>query len=1627
MNKKNTKKELDNIAHTAGQIAGNSGVSNSVDKADTFIENSLVKSNSSRQEIIPIADRPGSLNNTIDRLTSNINEVVQPMAEKGLKNLADNFVTGAKALVTGDYTKEQMIDSAIDTAKIAQQPAKLLLSLPKAIFQEAALFANKGINEGLATVAPILSTGLEKVGLKEDGSTLSRKELIELYTDRLYASNQNNKAADLFLPERANNKYLSYTDTSQQAAQVAEDFGGNKFTQGVFATTAIAGSIFADAPTTGILSSLKKGWRSAIKRIEFEKIISSVDDDEIRAFTAKNLEGATEDVLKQADAIIKESNTVSEAQDKLIKLTSVYESENLVKQSEEFAAGGRVQDVIDSARKEQAAADALNKGQELFDTQRALKESVDKKARQQAIVEASKKRSNTIKDNVRKLTQERDELIRKNKISPKADVDRARQQRLAQVNEELKDLKKQRKIVDADLANAEKEIKKLSDDVNELRNKKTTAKDVELVKDANKASEALGRKKVLQNLRRKLQNQLQEVKDLFETGDISKETFENKTSTIIDRIADVENKIGNVKVAPKALSTFQKGKAVVTKQSAKLRTKLFGYKEKEALLEKEIKVNIPWYEDGKLTTKEIKLSGAIDRTTPINKLQMGEEFVSDATDVAGRLSLYKSKIRNLNTALEKTQKRFGEMFNRAYGSDAKLVAADLENYLLNKRAIEIIDDKGQSAININRKTAQKFVDQMDAKYAGDRVWENSNKIIRNTNKEQLTKAYKDGFISREEYLKILETGENYVPLYDDVGNNINPSSVEIKQLNSNIDAFKNGEGLTANVIDSTFAKAQKSNNSSVQNEVRKAFGNFILNSKQSVITKQVDDAGKKLFSVKEISRDTPVKSGALTYFDDGKKYVITAPDNYISAFGSPTSNDKFLPSLSNKILNFQGKMLTVNSPSFQIKSFVRDGLETLNNAASMVDDVKSGIIGQARSESVNAFKAISDLNRGVDTPNAIYAREYLYEAGGIAGGKSTTLNYGTKSKFSEVVQEGKVPTFENFQDATREITKKLEINARLSAFIDARKKGYSVLEAGALAQEAGVNFTKSGWLTDMAQPFYLFFNATIQGNAATLRAWKRSPATFAKAHAALALSVGTQETVNSVVAGDDWKDYIPSSVLSTNLVFIINVDEEGNPIYIKVPIPQIMAGQKNLLENGVDYSKQMVDGKERVGLIKALTEPLKLTAESLAPVGGSTIGQIGDGGDVLKSIALSANPDTLDPILQNIINQNNFGSEIYDKETIQVENKSGTLEDKTVLESDPEFGNKDIGKGLANLISKLLSPKDKQGQKLVNNEAAIYNLLKGYILLGDINSGVTTASELKNAITDGDQIDLDKISGVKTLFGSTPSDDTTVGFSKGAELEKAISAADSPATAREIMAEGLVAGAYATKESREKTGFTVSDTLIGNSMMGALLAEKYLTITDDPEFEAERAAAIEKIRDEYNEDKESFGAVKYKNLVYHLAGREGMWQQSDSAIKKYFEDNGIILETNKDGSVKSSDKNTMYEMYFASRRIPYPKAEIEYNRLDGIIKTLEGNTTAEDLEAFRQRYLDLYDSGFAGEETVKKKYKSFYNKAFNNNKEYFIDLLDKDFDINGIRTDIRLNYDPAVGAWFENYLKDNGY
>ena len=186
----------------------------------------------------------------------------------------------------------------------------------------------------------------------------------------------------------------------------------------------------------------------------------------------------------------------------------------------------------------------------------------------------------------------------------------------------------------------------------------------------------------------------------------------------------------------------------------------------------------------------------------------------------------------------------------------------------------------------------------------------------------------------------------------------------------------------------------------------------------------------------------------------------------------------------------------------------------------------------------------------------------------------------------------------------------VENAVRLSAFVHARNLGLSDMQAASLAKNLTVNFNRKGEWGPIANSFYLFYNASIQGSVRMLHAL-RSPKVRAIA-GGIVVFAAVLDMMNRIVGGDDEDeipryDKIPPWVKERNLVVMNPWSEEG---YFKLPLPWGYNIFHVLGQKIGEASSAAMGYKSDYSALDSATTVLSALAGAFNPLGSeATLGQ----------------------------------------------------------------------------------------------------------------------------------------------------------------------------------------------------------------------------------------------------------------------------------------------------------------------------------------------------------------------------------------------------------------------------------
>ena len=360
---------------------------------------------------------------------------------------------------------------------------------------------------------------------------------------------------------------------------------------------------------------------------------------------------------------------------------------------------------------------------------------------------------------------------------------------------------------------------------------------------------------------------------------------------------------------------------------------------------------------------------------------------------------------------------------------------------------------------------------------------------------------------------------------------------------------------------------------------------------------------------------------------------------------------------------FLRRSFTTANPEFIISNFARDIQSAMFNAMAEADIPGGQIPG--RHIAANVMTRVKQtlpallknaVGKDLSPEIAAYFEEFkedggqtgwgfVKDVGTIAAEIESEVNEKSKAKkASEWMARNSIEVIENVNDA-------FENSVRLAAYIEARKAGVSREKAAELSKNITVNFNRSGELGPMANAWYMFFNASVQGTvrlARSLGTMKdlRKPngeleSRFKRLNAAqkmafgLSLTTGMLTMINMAMSDDDedgvsFYEKIPDYEKERNLIIMYSGKN-----YFKVPLPYGF----NVFANLGTSMAEVANGQREP--LDAGMFLLNSAFSSFSPI------SFGQSKDAAKYLAKGASPTILKPFVDIAVNETYFGSSVY--------------------------------------------------------------------------------------------------------------------------------------------------------------------------------------------------------------------------------------------------------------------------------------------------------------------------------------------------------------------------------------------
>lgn len=339
--------------------------------------------------------------------------------------------------------------------------------------------------------------------------------------------------------------------------------------------------------------------------------------------------------------------------------------------------------------------------------------------------------------------------------------------------------------------------------------------------------------------------------------------------------------------------------------------------------------------------------------------------------------------------------------------------------------------------------------------------------------------------------------------------------------------------------------------------------------------------------------------------------------------------------------NWLRRSFTTLNPEFVLTNFSRDIQSAVLNAIAETDMPGGQVSG--RSDMVQkmvkrvpqTLKALMQEEvRGKDSALSQYYAEFKEDGGktGWAYAKSLSerkAEIENSLRGSEFKGKGFLNLLEGVNDA-------VENSIRLASYIEAREAGVTREKAAQLAKNITVNFNKSGELGPVLNNLFLFFNASVQGSARTVRSLK-SPK-VQKALGLMALSAGMLDMANRGMSGEDpedgvlWYDKISPYKKERSIIIMTGT---GPDDYIAIPLPYGFGAFWNVGTAMSNVANGAMSPDE------ALAFAGRSVVTNFSPV------QLGESDNPDVNAVRAITPTVLTPLLDRAVNESYYGGKVY--------------------------------------------------------------------------------------------------------------------------------------------------------------------------------------------------------------------------------------------------------------------------------------------------------------------------------------------------------------------------------------------
>jgi hypothetical protein len=633
-------------------------------------------------------------------------------------------------------------------------------------------------------------------------------------------------------------------------------------------------------------------------------------------------------------------------------------------------------------------------------------------------------------------------------------------------------------------------------------------------------------------------------------------------------------------------------------------------------------------------------------------VDISQDFINAETLIYGKTANDLEKLDEKVKVISQEMKKAG------------LIGEDVSQYLIARHAeernaliAERTEGKTLDGSGMSNERAQEVMNSFspERKAALESIAKKVDAITKDTRKTMV----KFGLESQETIDAFEEMFDNYVPL----------GGLSVDEMSADTSLYPTG-GAGMSIYGDTTRRA-RGRKSEANNVLAQAIAqNAAVHAKA-----RKNEALSSLYNLVEANPNTKVwkisnevpfdaQSAVGVRVNGEQKFIVFTNADHAKALKN--MGVEKLDLVSKVMRSFSGflrRSFTTANPEFIISNFARDIQSALFNAMAEADipggQIQSKYIATKIIERVKqTLPALlkGAVGKDLDPEMAAYFEEFKEDGGQTGWGFVKDVGTIAAEIEAEVNEKNKAQKardwmMKNSIDVVENINDAFENSIRLAAYMEARKAGTSREKAAELAKNITVNFNRSGELGAVANAWYMFFNASVQGTVrlarslgtlkdvrkpnGELEAWHNRLNAAQKMAFGLSLTTGMLTAINIAMSDEDedgvlFYNKIPDYEKERNL--IIMYDGKN---YLKIPLPygfNVFANMGSAMAEVAGGQREMTDA----GLFI-----LNSAFSSFSPI------SFGQSKDAAKYIAKGVTPTILKPLVDIAVNESYFGSSVY--------------------------------------------------------------------------------------------------------------------------------------------------------------------------------------------------------------------------------------------------------------------------------------------------------------------------------------------------------------------------------------------